>query len=324
MPDYYDILGISKDASESEIKKAYRSLSLKYHPDRNPSEEAKTKILEINEAYETLSDAQKKQQYDMGGSEHPFFGGGGGFPFGGGHPFGHQHEFHDVNDIFNMMFSGGMGGMNMGGMNMGGMGMGMGGMNMGGMPNIRVFHNGIPVIQKPSPVRVELKLTLEQAFTGMTAHKILFERNRNGHLEKDHMVINLPAGIDEGEVVIVTEHGHVVQDRIKGDLHIAIKIIKHELFERKGMDLQYKKSLTLKEALCGFYLEIPHLNGKLLRLNHSGTSHVIKPGDTRNIPDFGMIKEGHKTGNLTVLFDVVFPDKLTEAKIEILSEVLDL
>jgi DnaJ-class molecular chaperone len=251
MPDYYDVLGISKDASESEIKKAYRSLSLKYHPDRNPSEEAKTKILEINEAYETLSDAQKKQQYDMGGGDHPFFGGGGGggFPFGG-HPFGHQqHEFQDINDIFNMMFSGGMGGMNMGGMNMGG---------MGGMPNVRIFHNGIPVLQKPNPVRVELNLTLEQAYSGMTAHKILFERNRNGHLEKDHMVINLPAGIDEGEVVIVTEHGHVVQDKIKGDLHIVIKILKHELFERKGMDLLYKKSLTLKEALCGFYLEIPH------------------------------------------------------------------
>jgi DnaJ-class molecular chaperone len=317
MPDFYDILGISKDASESEIKKAYRSLSLKYHPDRNPSEEAKTKILEINEAYETLSDAQKKQQYDMGGGDHPFFGGGGGgFPFGGGHQ---QHEFQDINDIFNMMFSGGMGGMGMG-MNMGGMNMG----GMGGMPNVRIFHNGIPVLQKPNPVRVELKLTLEQAYSGMTAHKILFERNRNGHLEKDHMVINLPAGIDEGEVVIVTEHGHVVQDRIKGDLHIVIKILKHELFERKGMDLQYKKSLTLKEALCGFNLEIPHLNGKLLRLNHSGTLNVIKPGDTRNIPDFGMIKEGHKTGNLKVLFDVVFPDRLTEAKIEILSDVLTL
>ena len=300
-PDFYDILGVTKDANETEIKKAYRELSLKFHPDRNPDPNATMKFQEISEAYETLSDPMKKQEYDHRGERNPFLHG----------HHGHcMNDFDDINNIFNMMFANGMGGP---------MGMGMG-MGMG--PNIRIFHNGVPMITKPNPIQQEVRIRLEEAYYGIPSIKVLFERNRNGHLEKDHINLPIPKGIEDGEVMVLRDMGHVVQDRVKGDLHFIIRIEKHPHFERKGLDIFYNKNLTLKESLCGFTLEIPHLNGKVLRISHSGTSHVIKPNDQRPIQDYGMMKDGHANGNLVIVFDIVFPDKLSESQIQILNELL--
>ena len=108
MTNHYDTLGVSKEAPEGEIKKAYRKLSLLYHPDRNNSEEANVKMLAINEAYETLSDGEKRRQYD---AEQEF--GQGGLPF---QHMSSMDEFSDINQIFNMMFNGGGGPFGGGGM----------------------------------------------------------------------------------------------------------------------------------------------------------------------------------------------------------------
>ena len=316
MSNYYDILGVSKDASEQEIKKAYRTLSLEFHPDRNPSAEATEKFQQIGEAYETLSDPQKKEEYDFE-QEHGH-GRGQGFPFGqGGHPFGNMGG-HDIHDIFNMMFSGGGGGFPGGGFPGGGF-PGMG-------PNIRIFHNGIPVVQKPSPIQKELSITLEQAFTGIPSVQIKFDRvvvvQQIQSSEEETIILNIPAGIADGETIVLQEKGHVIQDKVKGDLHLLIKIQIHKEFSRNGMDLIYRKTLTLKEALCGFSLEIPHLSGKMLRISHSATSHVIKPNEKKPIPGYGMVKNGQTTGNLIIDFDISFPDKLTEEQIKGLQNIL--
>jgi len=328
MPDYYNILGVSRDASETEIKKAYRTMSLKYHPDRNSSEEAKSKMLEINAAYEVLGDEGKKKNYDMGGSGDdeggPFGPGGpmGGFSFGGpfgpfgggmgGHPFAHMHsmnEFTDINDLLNMM--GGMGG----GMSFGGP----------GGPNIRIFRNGVPIVQKPEPIRMEVQLTLEQAYFGVAELSITIDRvvvvQHIQSQEQETIKIAIPAGIDTNEAILLQDKGHVIQDKVKGDVHVIIKIQENSMIVREGMDLHFKKTISLKECLCGFSCEIPHINGKMLRLNHSGSSHVIKPGEKKTIPGYGMIK-AQTTGNLVVTFDVLFPDKLTEEQIVAIQEIL--
>ena len=315
MPTHYEILGVDKNASEQEIKKAYRSLSLEFHPDRNSSEEATQKFQEISEAYETLSDPQKKEEYDFE-QEHGGRGGGfPGFPFshmGGGHPFG-QHMSGEMHDIFNMMFSGGGGFPGAGGFP------GMG-------PNIRIFHNGIPVVQKPAPIQKEISITLDQAFTGIPCIQIKFDRvvvvQQIQSNEEDTITLNIPAGIAEGETIVLQEKGHVIQDKVKGDLHLLIKVQKHKEFSRNGMDLIYKKTLTLKESLCGFSLEIPHLSGKMLRISHSATSHVIKPNEKKPIPGYGMIKTGQTPGNLIIEFDISFPDKLSEEQIKELTNIL--
>jgi DnaJ-class molecular chaperone len=316
MTNYYETLGVSKDASEQEIKKAYRALSLEFHPDRNSSAEATEKFQEISQAYETLSDPQKKEEYDFEQEHGGQRGGFPGFPFshmgGGGHPF-HMGGGNDIHDIFNMMFSGG--------------GMGMGGGGFPGMgPNIRIFHNGIPVIQKPAPIQKELSITLEQSFTGIPSFQITFERvvvvQQLQSSEEETVILNIPAGIADGETIVLQEKGHVIQDKVKGDLHLLIKVQKHKEFSRNGMDLIYKKTLSLKEALCGFSLEIPHLSGKMLRISHSATAHVIKPHDKKPIPGFGMLKNGQNAGNLIIEFDISFPDKLTEEQIKGLNNIL--
>ena len=256
MPDYYNILGVSRDASETEIKKAYRSMSLQYHPDRNSSEEAKSKMLEINAAYEVLGDEGKKRNYDMGGTgdDEGGPGGAGGFPFGGpfghgspggmsfsfggpggmgGHPFAHMHsmnEFTDINDILNMMGAGfGGGGMSFGGP-------GFGGMGMGG-PGIRIFRNGVPVIQKPEPIRMEIAITLEQAYFGVSAFSITIDRvvvvQHIQSQEQEMMTIAIPAGIDTNEAILLQEKGHVIQDKVKGDVHVIIKVQENPVFVRE-------------------------------------------------------------------------------------------
>ena len=318
MTNYYDTLGVSKDASEQEIKKAYRTLSLEFHPDRNSSAEATEKFQEISQAYETLSDPQKKEEYDFE-QEHGGQRGGGfpGFPFshmgGGGHPFHMGGGGNDIHDIFNMMFSGGGGGFPGGGFP------GMG-------PNIRIFHNGIPVIQKPAPIQKEISITLEQAFAGIPSVQITFDRvvvvQQLQSTEEETIHLNIPAGISDGETIVLQEKGHVIQDKVKGDLHLLIKVQIHKEFSRNGMDLLYKKTLSLKEALCGFSLEIPHLSGKMLRISHSATSHVIKPNEKKPIPGFGMLKNGQNPGNLIIEFEILFPDKLTEEQIKGLSSIL--
>jgi DnaJ-class molecular chaperone len=342
MPDYYNILGVSRDASEQEIKKAYRTMSLKFHPDRNSSEEAKSKMLEINAAYEVLGDEGKKRNYDMGGTGDdegpggfPFGPGGMGFSFGGpggmgGHPFAHMHsmnEFTDINDLLNMM-----GGMGMGGMGMGGMG--MGGMSFGGPggPSIRIFRGGVPVVQKPEPIRMEINITLEQAYYGVPEFSITIDRvvvvQHIQSQEQETMKIAIPTGINTNEAILLQDKGHVIQDKVKGDVHVIIKVQENATFVREGMDLHFKKTISLKECLCGFSCEIPHINGKMLRLNHSGSSHVIKPGEKKTIPGYGMVKnrgqdqEGSNTGNLVVTFEVTFPDKLSEDQITAIQEIL--
>ena len=334
MPDYYNILGVSRDASETEIKKAYRSMSLQYHPDRNSSEEAKSKMLEINAAYEVLGDEGKKRNYDMGGTGDEEGSGGfpGGFPFGGpfgpggmggfsfggpggmgGHPFAHMHsmnEFTDINDLLNMM-GGGFGGMSFGGP---------------GGPNIRIFRNGVPVVQKPEPIRMEVQLTLEQAYLGVPELSITIDRvvvvQHIQSQEQETIKIAIPAGIDTNEAILLQDKGHVIQDKVKGDVHVIIKVQENSIIVREGMDLHFKKAISLKECLCGFSCEIPHINGKMLRLNHSGSSHVIKPGEKKTIPGYGMIREGKGTGNLVVTFDVTFPDKLLEDQITAIQSIL--
>jgi DnaJ-class molecular chaperone len=145
---------------------------------------------------------------------------------------------------------------------------------------------------------------------------------KSRYLKIDHILLSIPAGIENGEVITVVEKGHVLHNKIKGDVHIRIKISPHSIFERKGNDLHIHRKISLKESLCGFVLEIPHVNGKTLRLNHSATSHVIKPNDYKVIPSFGMMRENKSNGNLVIHFEIEFPEKMSDDQIQIIKDVL--
>ena len=341
MTNFYDILGVPKEASPEDIKKSYRKLSLKYHPDRNSDADATEKYKAINEAYETLSDAQQKQQYDM---SLQFGGGfpGGGFP-GGGFPGG---GFPGGMNMGGMN----MGGMNMGGMNMGGMNMGGGDMNdifsmmfgmpgMQGGPGIRIFHSGggggafpgmgpdiqqlFQQINKPPPIQKTVQISLEQAFNGDTI-EIQVERQKQtngGQIsEIENLMITIPKGIDDGEGILLKEQGHITPG-IKGDIKIVFKVSNQTEFKRQGLDLIYQKNIILKEALCGFSFEIQHLNGKLLSMNNTVNHSIIKPNYKKVVNGLGLVKE-NQTGNLIIEFIVEFPNSLTKEQMDVLNSVL--
>ncbi len=302
MTSYYDILGVSPDATETDIKKAYRTLSLKYHPDRNPSEDAKEKIQKINEAYETLGDSALRKQYDTKDKVTP------------PGQFGNAEQFNDINNIFNMMFNG-MHGMH----------------NIPGMPHVNIFQNGRPgqfhtqfhfsnVIQ---PITKQIELTLEQCYNGC-AYQINIDRtiinNNVQTVEVETMYINIPAGINHGETVLLQDMGNVVNGR-KGHVQLQISVAKHELFTRSGLDLIYNKTISLKESLCGFTIEINHVSGKRFSINNATNPTVIVPQYKKVVPGLGM-KRDNNTGNLIIVFEVQFPASISPENIEILKTAL--
>lgn len=336
--NYYDILGVAKNATEPEIKKAYRSLSLKYHPDRNPSDEAATKIREINDAYEVLSDVSKRRQYDMEqqigmgmGNGNGNGMGNGGFPFGPGMgmpgPFAHMSSMDDggdINQLFSALFGGGM--------------PGFGGMSgFGGMPEIRVFHGGngqgmrtsmfhhsTPPLHKPAPIVMVMHITLEQAFHGCTLPLEVSRWIMIGEMkihEEETLYINIPPGTDDNEMLVLQEKGNAASDQHKGDIKITIQVDNKTLFHRSGLDLIFRKSITLKEALCGFAFEIVHLNGKTLSLNNKTNPTIVRPNYRKIVGGLGMSRDG-RTGNLIIEFEVEFPETLTSDQIASLESLL--
>jgi DnaJ-class molecular chaperone len=299
--NYYTILGINENASPEEIKKAYRSLQMKWHPDKNAgSQESINMTQKLNEAYETLGDEQKKQEYDFNRKNpNPFANMGGGV-----------HHVN-VNDLFGSLFGGGFP---------------FGNMGMGGMPpgaNIHIFHGPMgfqQAFQKPEPIVKQIELSLEQVLTGLSL-PIEIERwiieNGNKVFEKETLYIPLPAGIDEGEMVVLPEKGNVLNGNIKGDIKIQIKINNTTEFKRSGLDLILEKTISLKEALCGFTFEIKYINGKSYTLNNN-KGNIIPSGYKKVYPEMGLVRDGCK-GNMIIHFNVQFPEKLTEEQIEKIS-----
>ena len=332
MSTHYELLGVSKESDESEIKKAYRKLSLQYHPDRNPDPEATEKYKAINEAYEILSDAQKREEYNMElqfGGRRPGGFPGGGFP-GGGFPGG-QDGMHD---IFNMMFSGG--GFPGGGFPGGGFP--GGGFPGNGGPNIHVFHGGFPgggfpgggieqlfqQMSRPQTIVKQVIISLEQAYHGATAPLEIERISINNNIRVQEIVtitINIPAGINDNESLVIQNQGNSGPNNMRGDIKITIQIKNDTIFTRNDMDLIYTKHISLKESLCGFSFELQHLNGKSLNMNNTTNPSVVKPNFKKVVQGLGMNKNG-QTGNLIVELLVDFPDTLTPEQIEGLRGIL--
>lgn len=315
---YYELLEVNKNASETEIKKAYRRKSLHYHPDRNGTSEALNKMKEINEAYGTLSDKSKRRQYDLEEEfgENPF----GFFSQAAGMPFMRQPNMNepniDVNDLFSSLFG-----------NMMNVPMGH------EMPNIRVFH-GVPPEHlfskqmnqyvKPESLSIHLDISLEQAYNGCTL-PVKIERwvmiGDTKITEEETTYVNIYQGIDDNEIITLDQKGNISSEQIKGDVKITININNDSYFSRNGLDLLYNKKISLKEALCGFSFDLEHINNKKLAFNNKNNISVIKPSFSKKIPNMGM-KRDNNTGNLIVTFEIDFPDKLTSEQIEQLQSIL--
>jgi len=312
--NFYNILGVSEKSTKDEIKKAYRSLQMKYHPDKNPgNQEAINMTQKINEAYETLGDEQKKEEYDMMRNN----------PFMRMDSRGPHNMDVPLNDIFNMMF--GSNPFAMPGMP------GLPGMpGMPGMPpgaKIHIFHGGpmnmAQAINKPIPIMKSLQINMEQVFNGAS---LLLEIERwileNGSkvFEKETIYVDVPQGIDENEMIVLRDRGNIISDQCKGDIKVNILVQNNTEFKRSGLDLILDKTISLKEALCGFSFELNYINGKSYTLNNNKGS--IVPSEYKKIyPEMG-IKRGEHKGNMIINFQVEFPTILTTEQIDKLSAIL--
>lgn len=301
---YYDILDVSKDASSTEIKKAYRMKSLHYHPDRNDSLDAEERMSEINEAYEVLSDPVKKKHYDL---EQRFKD----VPFG--YPFmqvpTQTVDEQDIQDLFNTLF---------------------------GSTTHMFQERDLPMEElfsrnpfhkknkKPDPITMTLHISLEQAYNGCSLPIEIVRYTVVGDekiQEEETVYVDIYEGIDNNEMIVLEKMGNVTEQQVRGDVKITIQIDNESQFQRQGLDLIYTKTLTLKEALCGFSFELLHFDSKKLQCNNNNRITMVKPDTRKVIPKLGM-KRGDNRGNLIIAFKVEFPDKLKQQQIEQLQLLL--
>jgi DnaJ-class molecular chaperone len=287
--NYYEILGIPKTASPIDIKKAYRSLSLKLHPDKQGGNVDEFK--KINEAYTVLSDAEKRQEYD--GSLRGKQSG--------------STSSTNVNDMFNMMFN-----------------------NEGFSNFIKVNLEKVAKnigLKKPVPIVTSIVLTFQQAYEGYNypLHIERFivvnpDKPEEKSRETETIYVTVPAGIDDNEIIVVQNKGNVVGENT-GDIKCCIKIVNETPYTRQGMDLIFKKLLSLKDALCGFAFQLNHMDGKTYNINNTA-GKIISPGMKQIIPKLGMSREGSVNGNLIIDFEIKFPEMITQSQRETLINTL--
>ena len=310
--NYYTILGVDEKASKEEIKKAYRSLSMKFHPDKNQgNQECVSKFQQISAAYETLGDEKKREEYNMSRS-NPFMrmnanNGGMEVP---------------IDDIFSALFGGGGSGSNFG----------MHGFPPGFPPGfagqkIHVFHGGMPMnfnqaMQKPTPIIKNISVNIEQILLGCTI-PIEIERwlleNGTKVFERETIYVNIPKGIDDNELIILRDKGNILNEQCKGDVKLFITIHNDSQFKRSGLDLIFEKTISLKDSLCGFSFEIKYIDGKSYTINNN-SGNIIPPEYRKIIPKMGLTRDEH-VGNMIIVFHVEFPEKLTDAQIIKLKDI---
>lgn len=360
--DYYEVLEVSRSASVDEIKKAYRKLAIKYHPDRNPGDaEAEAKFKEAAEAYDVLHDPQKRQQYDQFGFDA--LGGG----FGGGNPFGGAGGF-SMDDIFSMF-----------GDVFGGHGGGFGGFGGGGQQAPKY---------RGSDLRLKVRLSLQEVATGVTkkfkvrkdvtcehchgtgaeggsgtetcpnchgsgveirTQQSMFGmiqtqtachvcggegtiiKNKCTHCQGEGVVkgeevveINIPAGVAEGMVVNVPGKGNAGKHNgVTGNIQVYIEEEPNETFVRDGQNVIYNLLLDFPTAVLGGQVEIPTIDGSNVKIKiEPGT----QPGKTLRLRGKGLpAVQGYGTGigDLVVHISIYVPKELTKSEKKAIEELRD-
>lgn len=351
--DYYDVLGVGKSADATEIKKAYRKLAMKYHPDKNPGDkEAEEKFKEINEAYEVLSDETKRKNYDQFGHEGvngQGFGGDGGF---GGQGFG---GFDDIfGDIFGDMFGGGFG---------------------GGRQRRRGPERGADIRQRINisfedaafGKKVQVKINRSEEcdechgsgakpgtskktcptcngsgqvqsvqrtpFGNIASTRTCSTCNGEGEVidspcSKCHgkgsirktktIEVDVPAGIDEGQMIKLSGQGELgTRGGPRGDLYIEVSVNAHQLFTREGYDVYLEMPITFAQATLGDEIQVPTLDGKVQYQVPEGT----QTGTVFRLKGKGIPKlRSNVRGDQYVKVTVEIPTKLNDKQKELVRQ----
>lgn len=354
--DYYEVLGVDRNASADDLKKAYRKLAMKYHPDRNPGDkEAEEKFKEAAEAYDVLSDPNKKAKYDQFGHA-AFEGGAGGMDM--------NDIFSHFGDIFGDLFGGGGGGFS-----------GFGGFGGGGA------RRGTRV-SRGTNLRIKMKLTLEEIEKGcekkikvnkyvacktcggtgarnnsyetcshcngsgvvtevrrtilgsMQTQSVCPHCGGNGKIIKDkchdcngegivrseeNITIKIPAGVSDGMQLSMQGMGNAApHGGVPGDLIVVIEEIPHEVFERQETNLYYNAFITFGQAAMGASIEIPTLTGKVkVKIDPGTPSGKVLRLRGKGLPEVN----GYSRGDLLVSINVWVPKNLSREEKELLTKL---
>jgi curved DNA-binding protein len=304
--DYYKILGVAKDASTEEIKKAYRKLALKYHPDRNQgNKESEEKFKEANEAYAVLSDPEKRKQYDTFGSA--------GFQ----QRYSQEDIFHnsDISSILREF-----------GINLGGMGGGFSSRGFrtfsSGRGSFDDFSHGghAQGFRTQPPVKgqdlsLELSISLDEVLNG--AEKTI-SLGRGG----EKVTVKIPAGIESGKKLRVVGKGSPSpMGGQPGDLYLLIKVEPHLVFEREGNNLVIEKAISFSSAVLGTEIDVPTLNGKQFKVK---VPAGIQPQSKLRLKGHGLPAGPHGPhGDILVKITVAVPKKVDKAQKKLLNELAE-
>ncbi|ART77340.1 molecular chaperone DnaJ [Sutcliffiella horikoshii] len=344
--DYYEVLGVSKSASKDEIKKAYRKLSKQYHPDINKADDAADKFKEIKEAYEVLSDDQKKAHYDQFGHTDPNQGFGGGAGFDGG--FGFE-------DIFETFFGGQGGGRRRRDPNAPRQGADLQYTmtlsfeeaafgkettieipveetcdtcsGTGAKPGTKVETcsqcrgTGQESVEQNTPFgRIVNRRTCSKCNgSGKSIPNKCTTCHGAGRVKKRNKIkVNIPAGVDEGQQLRVPGKGEAgVNGGPAGDLYVVFHVRRHEFFERDGDDVYCEMPITFAQAALGDEVEVPTLHGKVkLKVpagTQTGTNFRLKGKGIANVRGYGQ-------GDQHIKIRVITPTKLSEKQKQLIRE----
>jgi len=307
--DYYEQLGVDKKASQDEIKKAYRKLARKYHPDLNPGDKSsESKFKELTEAYEVLGDEKKRAEYDQFGKAPSGNAGGPGFDYRT-YTSGDRFDFGGFGDIFSDLFSG------------------------GGRPGHAAGRRGPDLV-------MGLELTLEEAFTGLT-RPISFNRevtcsgcSGTGHkitkacsacngqgstVKTESLKVKIPAGADTGSKIRLKGMGGAGQGGGQaGDLHIEITVLPHPVFTRKDDNLSVELPVTFGEAALGARIEVPTIDGVAAMTLPPGTQGGQK--FKLSGKGFPSTRTGHR-GDQFVLIKIMVPKTVSEKAKSAIQEI---
>lgn len=383
--DLYKVLGLEKTATNDEIKRAYRILSLKYHPDKNKTKDATIIFQSINDAYSILYDENKRREYDstyykMNDDDnlfnnipntihthpvipspiptHPHFNNSNQFtptinsnnaifrrnitpPERNIHIINYAPPTHgNISDFINpnvfqsyhysnrlyqqqqlqeneILHSQEQNEQN---------------------HLINNYYNSVNKLPLQSVsfkleedkkckslilnIAKEVEISMEQSYNGcdFPIEIIRWVYKENVKMEeKETIYLSIHKGVDQNEVIEVKCKGNILNEKMKGDVFITVKIKNDTIFTRNGLDLYMNHKVTLKEALCGFSFEMKFINNKIFKINN-GIGNIVSPGFKKIIKNMGMIR-GETKGNLIIEFTVIFPTQLTIDKIEALGKI---
>ncbi len=308
--NYYNTLDLKKNCSNNEIKQQYKKLARKWHPDKNPNNKdlAEKKFKEISEAYEVLSDNEKRNIYDMHGDEGiknmmqgnqgmsstTFRNGNTTFTFSsnmGG------HGFVNPEDLFNQFF---------------------GNHSFFGQENFRNRRLNSPTII------CKINCTLEELYNGCDKNVNIPRKRFNNdtgksYIDNKNFNISIEEGTIHGSKIVLENEGHCESPNHNiGNIEFIVLELKHNTFKRDGINLHMEYNISLKDALIGFNENIKMIDSTFYTII---INNIINPGYVKLIPNKGM-KINNNIGNLYIHFNIVFPEKLNNNQINIIKEIL--